>query len=141
MTILVLESPKGTPVDADSERLPIDGDLIRDEKTTGGGKIHSVVRIYDAPPPPQPPHKLVGLDNLETELPDAVLVELETIKNNAGETDAKRAAVTRILNAMARGDKVDVFNGKFSILMTRLANNTNLTAEQATAIVDTLKEL
>ena len=89
---------------------------------------------------PKPASKKVGLDELEELLPDPVLIELETIKANTGETDAKRAAVTRILNAMARGDKVDVFNGKFTTLMTRLANNTALTAEQATAIVDTLKE-
>ena len=136
MTIIVLESPLGSPVPNDG-RTPITGDWVQ---ITRGKRVTKRQYVVPVTPDPIPESKLVGLNELEELLPDSILIELETIRANANETDAKRAAVTRILNAMARGDKVDVLNGKFTTLMTRLANNTALTAGQATAIVDTLKE-
>ena len=136
MSIIVIESPKGTPVPNDG-RAPIAGDWVQ---ITKGNRVTKRQYVVPVTPDPIPQSKLVGLNELEELLPDPALIELETIRANANETDAKRAAVTRILNAMARGDRVDVFNGKFSTLMTRLVNNTALTAGQATAIVDTLKE-
>jgi len=107
-------------------------------KTITHPKGH-IEKIYiDDNPRPEVARRIVSLALLEDELPDAVLVQLETIKANTEEVDAKRAAVTRVLNGMARGDKVNILNGKFSTLMTRLVNNTSLTAEQAAAIIDKL---
>ncbi len=94
-------------------------------------------RLIDDAPTPQ--SKAIGLDELEELIPDSVLVELETIKYDETLTDAKRAAVTRALNKMKRGDKVDVYSDKFTDLMTKLVNNTALTGVQAIAIVDILK--
>ncbi len=101
---------------------------------------HIEKRLIDDNPASPPASKIIGLDELEALLPDAVLIELETIKNDAGEVVAKRAAVTRALNAMARGAKIDAYSDKFNTLMNRLKNNTALTAGQATAIVDILRE-
>ena len=88
---------------------------------------------------PRSEYKAIGLDELEELIPDSVLVELETIKYDETLTDAKRAAATRALNKMKRGDKVDVYSAKFTTFMTKLVNNTALTGTQAVAIVDILK--
>ena len=103
-----------------------------------GGHVEKIL-IDDNPTPP-PASKIIGLDELEALLPDEVLVELEAIKNDPVEVVAKRAAVTRVLNAMARGAKIDAYSDKFNTLMNRLKNNTALTAGQSTAIVDILRE-
>lgn len=88
---------------------------------------------------PRAEYKAIGLDELEELIPDGVLMELEDIKSNTSESDAKRAAVTRALNKMSRGDKIDVHGDKFTTFMTKLVNNTSLTGVQAVAIVDNLK--
>lgn len=87
---------------------------------------------------PKAAYKVVGLDKLEELIPDSVLIELEAIKANTIESDARRAAVTRVLNAMARGDKIDIHSNKFTILMTRLVTNTTLTGGQASTIAGIL---
>ena len=86
------------------------------------------------------PRKIINMADFGELLPDQVLVELEDFKSNEAETPGKRQAAARMLIRIASGVQIDAYSDKLASILTKLVTHTSLTAEQATGILDALKQ-
>lgn len=89
-------------------------------------------------PRPIAPSKMIGMKELEDELPDDVLVELSDVKGKSANANSKRASVTRILNTMLRNDSMDVYGSEFDSLMNDLVTHAGLSSDDKNTIIDKL---
>ena len=72
-------------------------------------------------------------------LPDAVIVELYDIRNDTNETDARRRVAGRTLIQIASDITFNPNSTAFETRLTQLVTHTSLTAGEATAIQDALR--
>lgn len=124
----------GVLVDGDTYRNAIGGKLVNGVLVDNGWEQKTYMT-----PVAVDPFKMVGMAELGELLPDAVIVELEDMRNTKTVLAGKRQAAARILARIYSNIKVDVFNGKFTELLTNLVTHTTLTAAQAIDISNTLK--
>jgi len=72
-------------------------------------------------------------------LPDAVLINLEDIKNDTGQSSSKRQAAMRVLTRINSNVEVDVNHDDFSTLLAQLVQHAGLTQTKAEEILNNLQ--
>lgn len=130
-----------------TNQILVDGEWVDGEPTKDGERYRVKIRsgnafgyeqkIYSAVI--NSPVKMVSMSEVGELLPDSVLVDLEDFKLDKTKSSGKRQVAVRISMRINSGFMIDVFSTDFDALMTRLADNTSLTATKANQIIATLR--
>ena len=82
--------------------------------------------------------KIVGLNQLGEELPDAVLLELKVMEIS-GSSAAKKQAASRVLTRIHSNVEMDAYSPELATLLSKLVTHTALTQTQSNNILAALQ--